>query len=987
MSILNKFNNVEFSVHIKGKYANIPVEIAGFSIKTGESPNEINFHVPFSDRYDENNFPFQAGNRDEEGEIVSVYFYGANKRLEAIWRFQLFIISFTTRGGRRYFTYRGKDPLRNWARKQHVWKNYNNVNQRDNYDVTKAKYGFYWTNETGTVKFQESNSYSKDFTERMGLIDARHAIIDIFYSPKRELLTKGGNTGDYPKLIFDPDIEKYLSTFILPTKNFQQTDILTSILDILRTVNSRFTIYSYSTGTALHQSVMLITMIGKGKKYKASTNPNNSNTFENYVKSYHNPSNSSIVVSRDELSINTEQQIDAVKYKGSLRQYFVRDAWLVPAWDWWNDYDFVVRDSKTRKIISPYINNEKFQPVANPYYPPFMWTVRNSQAYETLRSYAYVFQPNSTIDPGGRIVIYKAIQAVWKVLFDEVKKPANQVLLPFYIFNHYCFDMELFPTDPIHKYRFKRFVAIPSDRPDLISKITPENGWENPDLLRFKNIQDNLVDGKRNDVNTNFTTSLLKRENTSQINIPIFVEAELPNFYNSKDRSGQTQNGTPLEWRQISTSRLEAKNGFFWVSDWKNSSVYLDRSPLKAQVVKDGETQEQPTNSDDESTEPVFNSYISKTGGITGVEFGDKPIWFRSRMRATFYFTKDETLKSKFFGGENDPSAPNWYFDQIFQNPEYNDPWLAGIVTPSDIGVSKQVDLKSSKTRYAILEDTTMIWQSSYSAYDYSAVVTSGSDGTLGYWVNLSVLQSGLISSQEDLGSIGRMYIVLSWPHRDDREVLKHKAKLKLMENINPLFGGTIETLQCFYLGTENSLKGSGNGLGLGYIDYRDSKIGLSGFTISFPGCTTQLEFDTTPVFIGRGFEKEKVTNIRTQEILKALENDSADLSSANIPNGGESLGESESSQTKGGWKDPHKADKPELFYKSGENIGKQNFKIPNDTMNNAQKVVASLSKSVLPTESAGRENVMKDALKAYPEMDGLEPRVDSRSGRVKTNE
>lgn len=991
-----------YSSRVVGEFANKACQLNSMEFRTGDSPNEVSFFVPFDEVYNENNLPYDAGDGNNPGEIVCVEIYNVRGRLAYSFYYQLTSYSFTSRGHgqTKGVTYRGKDRVRLWAKRQIINKVYNNFDKRDYYDDVTPDLGFYWTNENGIVEFVPANRNSNNY---LGLIDAYHAVVDLFYTPKRFLenarsiqgmdgITSGTRDFGYPVLDFDPYVEADLKEFIIPQKDYRPSDILTAILDILQSVNSKYSIVVTAKGPSLSDHTVTVTRIGNGPSIEAIANSNDQEIIEKFAIQNHNPKRKKLIVLSDRSEVNTENQIDYLKYEGAPRQYFVRNAPLLPAWDWWNDYNLWVRRADDLKIITEFFEDGTM----NPEYPSFLRGVVTESIRAELNNLAKIHIHNDPENPSGRLALFAAISALWAEIANRYYT-ANPQDRSRFIVNMGVVDCLRFPTDPLHRYRFKRFIAVPpnEDPQFYVPNMTPEGGWDHPDLKRFKNIMPTLIDGKRQDIKGRYFTEELRNVETSHLQIGPIVEAELPSYgpygYN---KTGMTARGTKLEWKMVKTVEIDGPNGYFTITDPVETALYVDKATIVAGYNKNGlyvgdsGNSSQPTNPDDDRREGVFKTWIMSPGGPTSVQLATDYIYFRARMRATFYYEKAQSYREPVHG-LGDGTQSRTYFDMTYPDPVQNEVFLAGIVTPHDLGINRNVSITNSNTRFAKYVDQNMVWQCAFDPNDPSAQFpykVSLGDGT-----GNGILATDVLLKDRERG---RFFLSVEWTHRDDRALLFEKAKRKLLERLEPQYGGVIETLDMFDVGYFNNLtqseipsnrygfvagivdKASGPMKGMGEIVYKGAHMPIAGYTVSFPEMKSTIEFDLTPVKIGVPFEPDRIIKVNAYEYFRR-EGESKGVLQPTISRHDEGSGQPRRvGEAFGGYKHPWVDGKPDRYYHTKDsNYGKYAQTIPGPSNNNAALTfIHSLAGSIFVNDNEAEQTVF-DAIRNFPEASGCVPR------------
>ena len=973
--------NRKWSVRAVGQTNNITVEMQSLVFRTGDEPHEISFFVPFDGKITSSNLPFRYGNNYVSAETIEIQLFDASNTYHTSFWFKVVSANQATLGNRRGISYRAKDPLNLWAKTQPIYKEYNQIDKRDFFDQHRSEMGFSWTDDSGDVRYE---LFSKSNDNWLGLIDAYHAIMDIFYTPKRRAKIVKGSISEYPRLVFDPEVKRLLEDFILPNSPYKPSSVMSAIMDILQRISSRLIVLSICNGPSLNNQTLLVTKIGKGPRIDGLAN-NTGMNLQDFAYHNHSPRENKIVITRDESSVNTENQIDALVYKGGVREYFVRNAPLIPAWDWWNDYRVVVRSSNTLKRIPMILPSG----LVNPEYPSFIIPIVQQYEKDMVEDISLTMADLSNPDaPTNRLYILGKVTWLWQQILAQWSNLPSS-LTGNYMINICAQDYYIKPDDQYHKYRFKRFIAIPPSENNsrFIPYIDPKNGWEHPDINRFRNIMPSLIDGKRQDISAKYLTERLKRTDTYHLNISTLVEAEMPN-YSEFDGQGfgkrETPYGStvdsalPLEWRQIESVQVDGEHGFIMIGEPQNQSLYIDRGTLLAAAPINGQYSftsyqgdnaqpGQPSSPEEDRRAAAFQSPVMKSGGISGTELELDYIPFRARMRATFYFQKEQSHRGITISN-NDPTQTKTNYDIPKRDVSRNDVWLSGIVIPKDINPNaRYVDFGSPNCRLGFFEDNNMIWQTPLMITDPSigGNVEIGSEFDSN---NRGILQSQIYTKDSEAGKV---YIILQWKHRDDRNLLLKKAKMYLSERMNPQYGGVIETLEMIDFMLSSHILGGGSSYGLGHIAYDGKEFPISGFNYSFPDFKVTVEFDLRPIRFGLPYEPDRVQKIIAAESFRRLNEKNGKVDPKMMIRDGVNRPHRKGSESYLGYRVPWEGQRPDMFNRMpGAGYGRVMKNIPAGSANDAIiGTIYSLTKALLPSDQVARSQAVLSIFSKMPEM------------------
>ena len=829
-------------------------------IRLGESPNEVSFFVPFADGEETDNplsFPIPFSNQSISN-MIEIRFDGPNDYCSHFMCITSYNV--VTRGPERGINYKAVDYLRGvFLAKNPIFKRYNNINFSDVFDPDQKNvddYGIYYTNEYGSLTFLSIRESVDGQDITYSLMDAYHAIIDIFFTPKRNL----GMNGPYPKLIFsDEETIDLLKSFKISQTQFMPGNQLNAIKSILGQVGSRFDIYSWGEDTGLDEQYLLITKKGNGislNGHVVNSSDNTSLLYEirdNHLTSFND--NEKLLILKDDTRVDTSNKVDAVVFFGGPREHLVYNAPLIPAWDWWNDYNIIVRKTKNNQVVPYKLDDGNI----NPEYPH--WLVGYSARFENLAASFSQFDYDSESE---RLSIYELISTLWG---DVVYKIANNYdstseKIDFTV-NLVVFDaLFLNPQDPMHKFRFKRYVAVR----DIPSVIRYENGWDDPILGRYKKINNVLVDGKRHDIGEKYFSNLLTKTDTYKLTVPPILEGYRPDYFtNSKDKSlGDTE--FELNWQFLDGVSIDSANGYFMVSNPKDVSVYFDKSKIK------NYNNMQPINyrtfnillatmtaqQRDELTrlrEGFYKTVFMESNGnnLRGVNFKSEYIPFRVKMRSTFYYSSPEVhmeLKD---------------FDEISGYYKNNTGYLAGIYP-----LGTEVN---SYTKLQVIADQNMIYQ------DYEDPSMVGNP-------EKKYLQSGALTN--DQYQFGKVYVDLTWKNRNDYLRLLKKAQITYDESKNAEITGTLIVPEMLRSGSAKYVIGDTYdfGYGLGSIYHNGVYKPISDISHSFPNIQATISFDRRISTIKEPFDEKYIPKIVATEYFKNISDDNKSSTAPNQPKG-----------------------------------------------------------------------------------------------------
>lgn len=836
--------------------------INSLEIRYGQSANTCSVFVPLTDDEPEDFIPFTVTGTalidmlrldiiDINNQRFSHYFY---------------IKSFgqSIRGDKRGVNYNLEDFMRGCFLDSHpVFKEYNNFNSQEAYDPQSqdTKYfGFWFTNQYGQLEFIEKPSTPDNPTN--SLIDAYHAILDIFYTPSRTLRLGF----PYPELYFgDNEVISVLKDFKIKATTFNPSSQLNAIGDILNQIGGRYDIYTWSEGFNIEDQKALITRKGKGPTFNQIVDSSSRNLCDK-INDYHLPngysSGGDLFTIRDESQINFSKKVDAVVYMGAPRQYLVKNAPILPAWDWWNDYDIIVRNSSNNKIIS--LNLDDGNP--NPDYPA--WLRNWSGQFENLKN---SFSQFSTDSEEERLYIFKIISEMWgSVLHDFTENTQNSGdIIPYYI-NLVVMDaIYVNPTDPIHQYRFKRYIAVREDDFNNISNIDMTIGWDNPELRRYRRIKNTLIDGKKHDVSEIYLSDLLSRRETYSISVPPIIEGFLPDYYSSGDNNQLGVDNFQLQWTMMDSVSIDSEHGFFVVGNPRDTAVYFDRSKVKVygddaqplnyktfpfwiqQIINNARKENglgPPLSfSANPEKEPYYKTQYMMPGGLRQVRVLSEYIPFRTKMRGTFYYDAAQNYTDSKYEGNGSFTDD---YDIIDGAPSFNEHNLSGIYPESqNVG---------TLTKFGYIVDTSMILQSD------EGLFSSSSNPIVKF------LQNGVIKNLQN--ETGKIYVTLEWQHRNDYSKLRDKAKRIYEESSIPEISGFIVVPEMLVAGSSgNVLIDSGNGFGLGMILYNGIEKPITDIAHQFPNISATIGFDYRISRVGKEFDRFEIPKIRATEIFKNI--------------------------------------------------------------------------------------------------------------------
>jgi len=847
------------------------VQMQSLDIKLGIDPNTCSFFIPFTDNLILNPNSIINPNNPIEN-ITRIRFTGPTGEFCDHY---MAIASFgiTVRGDRRGIIFNCKDYLRGFFLKHKpINVRYNHINYEDIFkpEVFENKFGVYYTGEGGSLIFEPINQNEDN---PYALIDAKRAITDIFYRPKR-VFNLGG---DYPELIFsDIEVEEILSDFKISEKSFTPSNQLNAIMEILKEIGSKYDIYAFGNGFELSDHKLIITKHGRGLHHIGEQSQNQSFNFDQFVEQNHQYfgyyDQSPVVITRDEATVDDSERVDGIFYRGAPREYFVKNAPLIPAWDWWNDYNIIVRKTSNNEVI-PYRLEDG---TINPKYP--LWLGPFIQNFEDLsKTYGRLDQD----DENSRLEALNVISILWGgvLQFFVNEKKYSEEKIDYYI-NLNAFDaLFVNPDDPIHQFRFKRYVAIPpAEDGFLLPIVTPETGWDHKDLRRFRNVKNVLIDGKRVDVEDVYFSNLLTKLDTYKLSVPPLVEGLKPDYYEKSPNPNIGITELNLKWTQIQGFSIDQTEGFFIINDPQQNSVYFDKTKIRSLLE-----QNQPFNFTNASlwttvteaieqilpagflgiVDTLFNTVPGSSGtahsqkkrpfyeiltmfpgGPTGVVLEGKYIPFRTKLRATFYYSKD--LSHSYNEG----------FDIIDDFPGVNETYLAGIYPE---GISQ-----IPETRLANLVDENMKLQT-----HEGTISSSGIDPD----PEIMYLQDGIVTRHTDFET-GRISVNVKWKHRNDANRLEFKAKRLYDEKKSPRITGTLQVVDLLYAGSANNVieKPGLIGIGLGFIEHRGEEMPITHISHRFDGgLAATIGFELQISKINDPFEPEKPISIRAREDFRNL--------------------------------------------------------------------------------------------------------------------
>lgn len=835
-------------------------------IRLGESPNEATFFVPFGEGEETTNplqFPYPFYDNDISN-MVELRLEGPNDNDPVSHYLCVTSYGLSYRSGERGVTYRAVDYLRGcFLRTNPIFKRYNNINFEDCFlpsDEQTRDFGIYYTNDGGSLQFLPIREFVDGEQVTYSLMSAYYAIMDIFYTPIRTL---GLSAANYPQLIFSnsDDLVDILKEFKLKQCSYMPSCQLNALKDILEQVGGRYDMYAWGESRSINQQYLLITRRGHGPEFSGyNTNQElpNPKSLPYEIRDHHLElayrDDEEVLVLKDDSNVDYTNVCDSVVFIGAPRQYLVYNAPVIPAWDWWNDYNIIVRKLSNNQIISPKTDSGQ----ANPDYPAWLsnFTAEMEDLARSMSQFDYT-------DEVSRLSVYEHISVLWgEVLSTMSQMFTNNDTKVDYIVNLAIFDaLYVNPQDPVHKYRLKRYVAVR----DVPGTLTSQMGWDDPSLGRYKNISNVLIDGKRNDINERYYSDILRKVDTYKLGIPPVVEGFRPDYYlTEKDKlSGATD--FVLRWQYIDGVTVDNENGFFIISNPKEVGVYFDKSKIATY-----EDMSQPLNfmtyptgwmgigsaargANDANRQPYYQTVymIPNSNGVKGVNFVSEYIPFRTRMRATFYYTASERYAEL----ENYDKMDYYYKN----NPGY----LCGIYPESNIDVND---------RLGIVVDQNMVYQ------DYEQTFSASSKPSV------SFLQSGALTN--DKYQFGKIYILLEWSHRNDYLKLRRKAELYYNEHKTPDVTGNMILPELLRAGAAGYVKETiyRHGYGLGGIYHCGVYKPISDVSHSFPAIQATIGFDRRISTFKEPFDVRYIHKIRAFEYFDVITDQDKNKNAQNQP-------------------------------------------------------------------------------------------------------
>lgn len=834
--------------------------LSNLEIRYGVSPNTSVFFVPFEDGEDTLNLPLPVTGFPAQ-DMVRIDLIGVNG---ATFSHYMFIQSygFTRTGDKRGVTYNCVDYLRgSFLDKHYVFKNYNNVNLEDVFDpsadnIDQYSFGFWYTNEDGELIFKPNET--ADDSISASLIDAYYACIDIFYTPLRANRV----AFPYPQLLFDPVVASTMRTFTIKETNLNGSAVLNGISEIVKQLSDKYDIFAWGEGFDPGDQRLLITRKGKGPQFVGTDLVGEANLSikvrDNHMTNGYQ-TGERLAILKDESRVNYSKTVDAVIYLGAPRQFFVKEAPVIPAWDWWEDYNIIVRNSDNNRVIPPKLQNGDL----NPAFPS--WLTNWQTQFENLKNTFTQFSIDSEIE---RLSVFATISSLWgNVMTDFIENTQNVEGRIGYYINLVCMDaLFVNPMDPIHQWRFKRYIAVKKDDFNQIDDIDRSVGWENDiSLRRYKRILNTLVDGQRNVVSEQFISDLLNRTDTYELKVPPIIEGLMPgHFPSNKDKTLGVVGEQDLEWQSLNSVTIDSEKGFFLINNPKDVSVYFDRGKVRdyngtqplnyknwwlllrpdfiAELEAEGIV---PILAVDRSErEGYYKTPYMTSGGVKGIRVESEYVPFRTKMRATFYYeaaqTHTDVVKER-----TNLNRDSW--DIVDGPPSFNEYFLSGVVP--DIPAN-------ADTRFAILNDRSMIHQSDEGEF------SSSEDPVVQF------LQSGTLRNLEF--DTGKVYLSITWKHRRDDERLRDKA-IRLFEELSQSeISGYIVVPEMLAAGSAGNVI-FGDGIGLGSVFHNNQNKPISDISTSFPQIQSTIGFDFKISKLGSEYDAEQITKIRVNEEFRSI--------------------------------------------------------------------------------------------------------------------
>ena len=849
---------VEIEVTDSTNYTRFAV-LTGMNVRYGQTPNDMTIFVPYTDSEDTSvlPFPFYV---NPITDMLCVSIYSSDRAFSARHYMSILSVGITKRGEQRGVTYKLVDFMRGYFLNQHpIMKQYNSINQNDVFETesrSEQYFGIWYTNSNGELTYEtltyiwNPNLTTGTIGESYSLMDAYRAIIDIFYTPMRVHNLQGS----YPNLVFsDQTLIDELQTFIIHEVTFKPSDQISAILTILRQLGDSFDVFAWGEGFGVGNQYLLITKKGRGPQFVGYETPKNEGLAD-YVYNNHLPdgyeTDSSVVILKDESKIDASKQIDCVCYMGAPREYLAKGVPLIPAWDWWNDYSIIVRQTSNNQIIP--LKDPSNPNQINPAYP--QWLIPWAENFEDL---SLTFGDIDVDQEEKRLYLLNTISVLWGgLLYDLMDAYKYNAEKMEYTVNLMVMDaLYINPQLPMHQHRFKRYIAAKLE-PDATQLPTtePEDGWDSPAINRYRYILPTLIDGKRHDIEDVYLSNLLSKTDTYKLSIPPIVEGHLPDYTKSTGDATSGMVDFELEWRQLDSVTLDNEFGYFLISQPAAVSVYFDKSSVRDY------TGVQPFNY---KNAKQINEYIIRakaelhtqrkkayytmplmrpdSGGPRGVRIVDSAhIPFRTTMRATFYYNKPEK------------HMENEGYDEIHYDPVFNDVYLAGIY-PDSFG------WPGTESRIHYLVDNKMRYQSNEDSW------TSSPDP------EITILQPEVIQNRRY--ESGRVTMDLGWTHIRDHEKIREKAIRIYNELRRPLVGGFVHLPEMLGAGAANHVMiGTTGGWGLGTISLNNNDMPISEVSHSFPTIKATVGFDFQLSRIGESFDPDLPIKIRATEHFKTLE-------------------------------------------------------------------------------------------------------------------
>lgn len=736
----------------------------------------------------------------------------------------------------------------------------------------RDEYGFWWRPSKGDEPEFVSleGIYVSEFEHYTTLgINAYQAIYDI-----------DNQFADGADVLILPKASALLNEYILPPTDFSETSEIDAIQSILNMAGS-FWMYEIdidetprlligAKGSDTDVVDMIYGATGDNIRTLYHEDEDEINTIFHYIDP-HTEEQYKFLVTKNNVQLQSKS-INAVHAIGANRRYFIKHAILFPAWDYWNDYLFVARNSRSMKIVD-LSSDAALSHVAE----------ANAQIWSHIKSYGTGLVCTSLpimLDIIETIKTWDKDIREWYA--DEFKVTSASG----YIINVASVDALLNPDDPYHQYRFRRFVALPKEyewSQDIESAYMSQSvhlrrdGYgrvygSNPerkltpsykDLQYIRNIQGTIVDGRLTRIDSSMLLGAPDSHSVSgseslQYSIPVIAE-----FFK----------GIPALMDPASVSKDAPKTNSQWLFDWWYANPRIDgENGFISVELKDasGYIPETSTPITETVNANVFS--ISMADTIKDGQYVDA----HNVVNSTVAMGMLCSGRASLVYSEREDHAINPKWDEINDGFRQNTVQMAATITLADaeehgmipdymIPLLNENDGSDPATRVygegTVERDS--IWMTDVrNPYSNFATVE----------YNDPNMYVGFLKDQFG-GYTQASYIVrhvIRFVLRDDRDMLTIKAIGSLLRQTGDMLGGDLEVIAPY---------GIGQGLGLGRItnlkigdDLINTNINIKEMSLNFGDFTWSVRFELSASFYPQIYSHLRATLIDYRKNIRNLQ-------------------------------------------------------------------------------------------------------------------